>query len=223
VADRLAPRRAMHRTPDTVLRPVVALDIDGTLGYYHEHFLEFAANWLQREAIPREWRDGTVPFWRLLGTSKAVYRQIKLCYRQGGLKRSMQVCAGASELTRAVRAAGAEVWVCTTRPYLRLDNIDPDTRFWLRHNRVQFDGVLFGENKYRDLANLVGIERVVAVLDDEPEQCGRAERARMPVHMMRRRYNQHEWNLGWITILDLTHAKWEFTERVNKWREERGV
>jgi hypothetical protein len=219
---RLAPRGVMQRTPDTMLRPVVALDIDGTLGYYHEHFLTFAANWLQRgENIPREWRDGTEPFWRLLGTSKATYRQIKLCYRQGGLKRSMPVRNHASELTRAVRAAGAEVWVCTTRPYLRLDNIDPDTRFWLRHNHIQFDGVLFGESKYRDLTSLVGIDRVVAVLDDEPEQCERAERARLPVYMMQREYNRHEW--GWITTIHLPHAEWEFVERVRSWRKERGV
>lgn len=211
----------MERTPDTVLRPVVALDIDGTLGYYHEHFLRFAEQWLQRELL-REWH-GDQPFWRELGTSKATYRQIKLCYRQGGMKRSMPVRQGASELTRALRQAGAEVWLCTTRPYLRLDNINPDTRFWLRNNGIQYDGVLFGENKYRDLARLVGIERVVAVLDDEPELCARAEKAGLLPHLMRREYNRHAWESGWVTIIDLEHAKWEFTERVRLWRKERNV
>lgn len=216
---KLAPRRAMQRTPDTVLRPVIALDIDGTLGYYHEHFLAFAAQWLQRP-LPDTW-DGREPFWRTLGTSKATYRQIKLCYRQGGMKRSMRVRLGAASLTRAVRAAGAEVWVCTTRPYLRLDNIDPDTRFWLRNNGIQYDGVLFGENKYRDLRDLVGIERVVAVLDDEPDQCRRAEGLGLPTRMMARQYNREE--RLWYGIYDLVHAKEEFTFLVNKWREEKGV
>jgi hypothetical protein len=218
---RLAPRRAMQRTPDTVLRPVVALDIDGTLGYYHEWFLRFASGWLQRK-LAEEWLDGTVPFWRTLGTSKAVYRQIKLAYRQGGMKRSMPVRNYASELTRAVRAAGAEVWVCTTRPYLRLDNIDPDTRFWLRHNRIQYDGVLFGENKYRDLANLVGIDRVVAVLDDEPEQVERAHRLDMQEFIIDRTYNSDTAFSYW-RCSDLWHAKEMFVERVQKWRAERGV
>jgi len=219
---KLAPRRVMHATPDRVLRPVVALDIDGTLGYYHEHFLTFAANWLQvGEKIPREWCDGTVPFWRLLGTSKATYRQIKLCYRQGGLKRSMPGRVGAAELSRAVRAAGAEVWVCTTRPYLRLDNIDPDTRFWLRNQGIQYDGVLFGENKYRDLAQLVGSGRVVAVLDDEPEQCERAQAAGLVPHLMKRTYNRPQ--RAWAEITNLRHAEWDFTEKVRLWRKERGV
>lgn len=216
---KLAPRRAMQRTPDTVLRPVVALDIDGTLGEYHNHFLRFAAEWLQRP-ISTHW-DGKEPFWRMLGTSKAVYRQIKLCYRQGGLKRSMPVRHWAPELTRGVRAAGAEVWVCTTRPYLRLDNIDPDTRFWLRHHGIQFDGVLFGENKYRDLASLVGVERVVGVLDDESEQCERAHRVGLPVRIIDRPYNRNESE--WFRTTHLRHAEVEFSELVGKWRAERNV
>lgn len=216
---RLAPRRTMQRTPDTILRPVVALDIDGTLGYYHEHFLEFAAQWLQRE-LPETWR-GEGPFWRMLGTSKTTYRQIKLCYRQGGMKRSMPVTPWAKQLTQSVRQAGAEVWLCTTRPYLRLDNIDPDTRFWLRHNGIQHDGFLFGENKYRDLAQLVGIERVVGVLDDEPEQCKRADDLGLPVRIMDRCYNQNE--RSWFRTSSLYHADQEFRGLVNKWREERNV
>jgi hypothetical protein len=215
---KLAPRRAMQSTPEAILRPVIALDIDGTLGYYHEHFLRFASEWLQRP-LASSWLGGE-PFWRMLGTSKATYRQIKLCYRQGGMKRSMPVREGAAELARAVRAAGAEVWVCTTRPYLRLDNIDPDTRFWLRHQGIQYDGVLFGENKYRDLAQLVGIERVVAVLDDEPEQCSRAEALGLPTRIIDRKYNQEAWT---FRCRNLGHAQQEFTELIAKWREERSV
>jgi hypothetical protein len=217
---RLAPRRAMQRTPDTVLRPVVALDIDGTLGYYHEHFLAFAAQWLQRDDIPPIWRFGSQPFWRLLGTSKTTYRQIKLCYRQGGLKRSMPLMAWAPELTRGVRAAGAEVWVCTTRPYLRLDNIDPDTRFWLRNNGIQYDGVLFGENKYRDLTAMVGSHRVVAVLDDEPEQVVRAQKLELPTRIIDRSYNKH---VDALRCGSLLHAEREFTEMIANWRKEKGV
>jgi hypothetical protein len=216
---KLAPRRVMQATPDTVLRPVIAIDIDGTLGYYHEHFLAFAQNWLQRD-LPDTWRDGECPFWRLLGTSKATYRQIKLCYRQGGLKRSMPVVPGATELTRAVRQAGAEVWLCTTRPYLRLDNIDPDTRFWLRSNGIQYDGVLFGENKYRDLATMVGSGRVVAVLDDEPEQVERAEKLLLPAHIIDREYNRSA-NTSRIHSLGVAEKSFIYDMRI--WRKERGV
>lgn len=154
--------------------PVVALDIDGTLGDYHRHFMSFLSLYLGR---PVDWdTELEAPFYRQLGVSKTLYRQAKVAYRQGGMKRSIPAFPGATELTHAIRRAGAQVWICTTRPYLRFDNIDPDTRHWLRRNRIQFDGFMFGEHKYSDLVKIVGRDRVVAVLDDLPQQVERADK-----------------------------------------------
>lgn len=162
------------------MKPVIALDIDGTLGDYHGHFTRFAEQWMGRPMPDPQRNTDGVPLYRWLGMSKATYRDCKLAYRQGGLKRSMPCYPGARELTVAVRRAGAEVWICTTRPYLRLDNIDPDTRHWLRRNGIQYDGVVFGEHKYRTLRKLVGIERILSVVDDLPELCEQAS-ASMPL------------------------------------------
>jgi hypothetical protein len=218
VKDKLAPRKMMYAAPGQILRPVVGLDIDGTIGEYHEHFAAYAEAYLQRPVI-RHW-DGSMPYWKCFGVSKSTYRVMKLGYRQGHQKRSMPVRAGAAELARAARAAGAEVWVCTTRPWLRLDNIDPDTRFWLRNNRIQYDGVLFGPQKYKDLAKLVGIGRVVGVLDDEPEQCAMADGAGLPAYLINRPYNQEG---AWPRFDSLEVASKAFVDSVYKWREERGV
>jgi phosphoglycolate phosphatase-like HAD superfamily hydrolase len=156
----------MYRTHT---KPVVALDIDGTLGDYHAWFLQFAEMWFGKPMPPADKNTDGVPLYRWMGVSKAKYRECKLAYRQGGLKRGMPCYPGAADLSRSIRKAGGEVWICTTRPYLRLDNIDPDTRHWLRRNGIQYDGVLWGHNKYRDLVRIVGADRVVAVLDDLPE------------------------------------------------------
>lgn len=155
-------------------RPVVALDIDGTLGDYHGHFLRFAEGYIGKPMPdPRDVNPG-MPLHKHMRVSKTTYRQAKLAYRQGGMKRSMPVYPGARELTVALRKSGAEVWIATTRPYLRLDNIDPDTRHWLRRNKIQYDGVLWGEHKYRDLVKNVGLQRIVCVLDDLPAMCTQA-------------------------------------------------
>jgi len=158
-------------------RPVVALDIDGTSGDYHAHFLRFAQEWYGREMPDPALNTSGVPLYKWMGTSKTKYRQCKLAFRQGGLKRSMPCYAGMADLTRAIRRAGAEVWICTTRPYLRLDNIDPDTREWLRRNKMQHDAVLYGHNKYRDLVRVVGADNVIAVVDDLPEMTNQASAA----------------------------------------------
>lgn len=148
--------------------PIVALDLDGTLGDYHEHFRRFAEMWTGREVV---WDPGIHgSFATQLGMSKATYRKCKLAYRMGGMKRSMPVFDGAKELTQAIRRRGAMVVACTTRPYLQMTTIDGDTQHWIRRNGLQVDGILYGEHKYRDLVKSVGKERVICALEDDLSQ-----------------------------------------------------
>lgn len=158
-------------------KPVVALDIDGTLGDYHLNFLRFAAMYFDLPNLVDD-RLGQpnpgLPLWQWLGLDLRDYREAKLAYRQGGWKRWMPCYPGAAELTRKIQDAGAEVWLCTTRPYLRLDNIDPDTREWLRRNEIHYDALLFDPTheadgtKYDELVRQVA-PRVASVVDDLPE------------------------------------------------------
>lgn len=170
-------------------RKVVALDIDGTMGDYHGHFLRFAEMWYGRKMPDPSLNTDGVPLYKWMSTSKATYRQCKLAYRQGGMKRSMPVDPAASELSRYLRGRGVEVWICTTRPYLRLDNIDPDTRHWLRRNKIQYDGVLYGEHKYRTLAKTVGKDNILFVVDDLPEMILQARDVGLPRFIRTRPYN----------------------------------
>lgn len=198
--------------------PIVALDIDGTLGDYHGHFLRFAAAWYGRPMPnPKDINPG-LPLHKFMRTSKSTYRQCKLAYRQGGLKRSMPVYEGASELTKAIRKAGAEVWITTTRPYLRLDNIDPDTRHWLRRNGIQYDAVLYGERKYRDLVRTVGAERVVAILDDLPEMIAQGDQLGVPTLLRDQPYNRHIRKFG--RMKNLVDARLTIVDWI--WRWEHG-
>lgn len=161
--------------------PVVAIDIDGTLGPFHEHFLEFAERYLGIEPVHygtdrlKVWNDydGSVGFrdWfcEEYDTTTAQWKDIKLAYRQGGMKRTMPAYRHGVELTRYVTGQGAELWLTTSRPAYRLDNIDPDTQEWCRRNGVAYDYMLYDDDKYERLAERVDPARVVAVLDDLPE------------------------------------------------------
>jgi hypothetical protein len=187
-------------------KPVVALDIDGTLGNYHAHFLWFAERWL---GMPMPSEYDINPGRRLhefMNVPHHVYRECKLAYRLGGLKRFMPVYPFASDLTRHIRNAGAEVWICTTRPYLRLDNIDPDTREWLGRNNIDYDAVIFEGvdhkdetriTKYEDLVRQVGVDRIVAAVDDLPEQTADAIKNGIKrVYLRAQPYNQGPEVLG---------------------------
>jgi hypothetical protein len=172
------------------VKPVVALDIDGTLGDYHGHFLTFAEGWLGTQG--NGWAltyDGSEDLAKYMGIDKYTYRQIKLAYRQGGLKRTMPPFGDVAQATDQLRQAGAEVWLTTTRPYLRLDNLDPDTRFWLDQHDVYYDGLIYDELKYRRLHEIVGGGRIVCVMDDLPDLLDQAEEIGLPWLQMHTRYN----------------------------------
>lgn len=188
-------------------KPVVALDIDGTLSDYHGWFTRFAELWTGRTMPDPTLNTDGVPLYKWLGMSKANYRQCKLAYRQGGMKRSMPCYKGSSELTREIRKAGCEVWICTTRPYLRLDNIDPDTRHWLRRNRIQYDGVIFGDHKYRELVRLVGAEQVLLVVDDLPPMCEQALSLGLPTVLRSQPYNVNYENPDLMYAEDIQHVR----------------
>lgn len=210
-------------------KPVVALDIDGTLGDYHLNFLTFADKYFHSrcgswvEVAGRKDNPG-LPLWEWMGISQRDYREAKLAYRQGGWKRWMPCYDGASELTRAIRAWGAEVWICTTRPYLRLDNVDPDTREWLRRNEIHYDAVLFDPlheedgTKYDELARQAG-DRVVSVVDDLPEMVTAAIRSKLPstlIPILRDQpYNRHfDWPRR---AMDLRSVRARVAEDVRRW------
>lgn len=196
--------------------PVVACDIDGTLGEYHAYFLEFAAKWFGQEMPSADETNYDQPLWVFMGVPQKEYRDCKLAYRQGGLKRSMPVYEGSSELASEVKRAGAEFWICTTRPYLRLDNIDPDTREWLLRSDIKYDAVLFGEDKYHELARQVTVERIVAVIDDLPEMLDEASKVGVEKRYIRNQpYNtlyegatRYEDNAGLIEHLRGDIKEW---------------
>ncbi|ABD58475.1 hypothetical protein SEA_CHILL_65 [Mycobacterium phage Chill] len=198
-------------------KPVVGLDIDGTLFDYHGHFLRFAEDWYGRPMPDPQDINPGLPLHKFMRTSKATYRQCKLAYRQGGLERSMPVYDGASELTRAIRRAGGEVWICTTRPYLKLDTQAPNTIHLLRRNRIQFDHMLSGPHKYRDLVKQVGADRIVGVLDDLSEMYEQAEMLGLNPILRDQPYNRH------ITANRIRHlylAQISFLARIEVYKEK---
>jgi hypothetical protein len=165
-------------------RGVVALDIDGTLGDYHAHFLTFAEGWLGRKMPDPTTINPGLRLSEFMGIDHGLYRKIKLAYRQGGMKRTMPVYDGAQDMTAWLRDEDVETWICTTRPYNRLDNIDEDTQEWLRRNNIHFHAILWddieGHGKYAELVRQVGIERIIAVIDDLPEQLQEARNLGIP-------------------------------------------
>src|SRR6516162_9535465 len=68
-----------------IIRPVVAADIDGTLGDYNGYFIDFAEQYVGRE-LYRTYTGSTsfrIWFWTANHIGTDEFRAIKLAYRQG--------------------------------------------------------------------------------------------------------------------------------------------
>jgi hypothetical protein len=190
---------------------VVAVDIDGTLGDFHSHFLEFAADYFDIEVAYSY--DGAESFkeWWMDMTNRTAkdWHDVKLAYRQGGMKRTMPLYDQGGDLVDTIIASQAEIWITTTRPYLSLDNIVPDTVEWCRRHAIEYDGILFDEGKYEQLVQRVDPERVVAVVDDLWDMCDAADVAvGRPISML----VATEWNRG--IIRDNRYSMEEIIDRI---------
>ncbi len=178
-------------------RPVVAIDVDNTIADYTSHFFNFAQAYLGPSYdLEYNWDGVRGEFSEALGLPKDKYREVKLAYRQGGLKRWMPLRFGVKSLIDAIHTAGAEVWFCTTRPWLRLDNIDPDTREFFDRNELDYNGVIYGEDKYSQLVDVVGADRIVGVLDDLPSQVVAAQRLGLDAYCVVGDHNQWAFSEG---------------------------
>lgn len=206
-----------------VVNPVVTLDIDGTLGDYHGHFLRFAASWIGSEILNDTTRlyDGQEPFgdWcmRAFGIDRTRYREIKLAYRQGGQKRTMPVYEDARALARSVGELGGELWLTTNRPHDRYDRVDPDTREWLRRHDIPYHGLLFADDdKMAALAERIDPARVCFVLDDLVEVLSRASELFPAAGTVLRinGYNGVDWK---VVVGDLLDARAMMTAHVQDW------
>lgn len=205
------------------LAPILAVDIDGTMADYYAHFRWFAELYTQREMPECDrviaWMD-TDNFGEVLGLDQAEYRQIKLAYRQGGMKRSIPpIDQHINGMVQDLRALGIQVWVATTRPWQRLDNIDPDTQFWLDKNVGRVDGLLYGEDKYDQLHEIAEArgQRILGVVDDLGENLDRAAElglntaVRIGPHNARwRRSNTH---------VPIMHSGWSIYNQTLEWRD----
>lgn len=203
------------------VRPVVAIDIDGTLGDYHGHFCDFAEGWLGAVRLGPEY-DGSERyrdwFMREYNVDYTTFQSIKLAYRQGGLKRTMPVHPHAAGVLASLYER-AEVWVTTTRPHDRYDRIDPDTVEWLARNELPYDALLFDERKVHQLYTNVDPARVVAVLDDEVEVLGLVGHG-LPI-LLRTQYNE---NAPWADAqaASLPGALFIINQLLEEWMGQHG-
>lgn len=206
------------------VKPIVALDIDGTLGEYHNHLLLFMRRYFNRD-LQGGWTGSPEDWEEYLGLTREEYREAKLAFRQGGMKRTMPLIPGAAQLVGEVHARGAELWITTTRPWMRLDSVDPDTRHWLERQGLKYDHLLYDEHKYAKLAEIVDPDRVVFILDDLAEMVEEALNYFQftTPYLLRRTHNLADQRVPARRIVqNLKDAQDKMIYNINEWSKKHG-
>lgn len=203
-----------------MVKPIVAVDVDGTLSEYHLSLARHICQYFDLQTGFEPW-DGKGNYEDYFGITQTQYREAKLAYRQGGFKRWSPEQPGVRFLRdclSSLRDCGLiEVWITTTRPWNRLDSVDPDTRFWLDRHFPVYDHLLYHDYKYPELATLVDPERVIGVIDDLPEMVMAAKQtfAGASVYMVHRHHNIGVHPA--LARLSLEEFSLEIEKKVEEW------
>ncbi len=155
---------------------IVGVDIDGTLADYPASYVEFMG-----DVLRNKYPEYYARYLKIRATGMPidnydigaffelpydVARDVKDLYRQTGQKRFIGVCPGAKVLLDALKAQGYTVVLLTARPYEVYKRMFADTISWLRNADLQYDGLIFDENKEERLVKEFGAENVKFFVDD---------------------------------------------------------
>lgn len=167
---------------------VAALDLDGVLAAYPEHWLSFLAR--SGELVHAVELDTSrfslvtgVP-----GVPREKYTKLKHTYRQEGFEAEVPALPGASAFVNRLKALGYLIVIITARPAERYKRLYSDTIRWLMENKIPYDAVMFDMNKEdRIIKDLPVVE---FVLDDDPTNVERLSKAGIRAFLFDRPYNQ---------------------------------
>jgi hypothetical protein len=124
-------------------------------------------------------------------------------------------------MTRTLRAQKVRVVICTTRPFLSMDEVEADTLHMLRRRGIQYDYVISGENKYRDLVKLVDKSRIIMVLEDQDDMLLQALSLGLPAVRARHAHNDASTVEVEAEVGDLTEATELALKRLQARRSDR--
>lgn len=118
---------------------VCAVDLDGVLGVYPDHWLNYLNNDLNSKFKTLEEAK--------INIDTIQYNKIKEKYRLSGDKINIPVMEGAKEFLSKLKDSGYMIVILTSRPYKKYFRIFSDTLHWLKNNELVYDSVIFDENK----------------------------------------------------------------------------
>lgn len=188
---------------------VVAVDIDGVLAKYPEHFIQFAEKKTGKDLSSIELTE-----YNLYGilaeiVSVETMKQIKHEFRDTGQLRDMGVYPEASAFTKKLKKLGYTIVLLSARPYKEYPRIFSDTIAWLKKNDIKYDAIIWDENKEERIVN--EFPKMKFMIEDHFANAKKVAGYGYKVYMIDKPYNK---NLSFKNVTRVNTLK-----EVQKWIE----
>jgi uncharacterized HAD superfamily protein len=179
-------------------KPIVGLDLDGVMANYTKGLIEYINKELHNDF------DTSVVYYRiedhLSGVSKEVFNKLLDGFRTTGQKRYLDIFPGAKRFVQLLRHNGYSVILLTARPYKIYKRMFSDTIYWLKKNNIEYDAILFNDDKGNTLINTFGAEKIRFFVEDNLRQANAISKKDVKVYMLNKTYNQGELDKNVIRV-----------------------
>ena len=195
-------------------RKVVGVDIDGILANYPRSLVDFMNSEQCRQMIPElnSWGEfdpelaTTYNIFNDYGIEREVANKVKHLYRETGYKRQIPVYDDAKQFLDTLRAKGYVISLVTSRPYHEYNRIFADTMDWLNDNELQYDVVLWAEDKGTKITEEFGVENIEFFVDDVADYANSVADRGIRTYLMNKTYNQDNTINSDIVRVNCLHA-----------------
>lgn len=166
--------------------PIAAIDLDGVLAAYPEHWLAFLAKQtgiqIGLDVFSLHTGNGAI--------ARHIYTRLKDEYRRSGQELQVPVLSGAVEFMRCLQQAQYQLVILSARPVDRYKRLYSDSIQWLRQRGIPFDFVVWDRDKEDRIIRELPMVRFA--VEDDPSNAIRVATAGIKTYLLDRPYNSHE-------------------------------
>lgn len=159
---------------------VCGVDIDDVLADSTKFWLRYLNSMVSKKYDDLDTAKNEIPY--------NAYRRLKSEYRSCGVKKKIPVMDGAKEFLDGLKKKGYKVLLLTARPFEVHRELFKITVDWLSNNNLQYDGIIWGENK--NFKIIMEVPNLSFMVENHSSLADQIAKLSYKVFLLTNRYNE---------------------------------